>query len=144
MCRQRVVVLVGLLCCPTGLAPAQQKGPGPFPAGLVAAWTKAGGTPGSMSVGPAGQMTFGLGNPVKAGDLPAFRFPSCKSGDLRGLPRPDRAFGLDLSGMHFTNPGLKEVAAFKQLQALHLNRTNVTDAGVDEFRKALPDCYISY
>jgi internalin A len=37
---------------------------------------------------------------------------------------------------------LKELVALKNLTDLGLFRTNVTDAGVNELRKALPKCKI--
>jgi hypothetical protein len=43
-----------------------------------------------------------------------------------------------------TDIGLKDLAALKQLKALYLNETNMTDEGIDELRNALPGCYVSY
>jgi hypothetical protein len=48
-----------------------------------------------------------------------------------------------LGGANITDMGLKELAGLKSLQALYLNRTQVTDAGLKELRKALPGCDIS-
>jgi hypothetical protein len=41
-----------------------------------------------------------------------------------------------------TDAGLKELAGLKSLQSLDLSRTKVTDAGLKELQKALPDCEI--
>jgi hypothetical protein len=42
-----------------------------------------------------------------------------------------------------TDAGLKELAALKNLQWLFLNGTQVTTEGVNQMRKALPQCSIS-
>ncbi len=41
-----------------------------------------------------------------------------------------------------TDTGLKELAGLKQLAALDLRDTKVTDAGVADLRKTLPKCHI--
>jgi hypothetical protein len=41
-----------------------------------------------------------------------------------------------------TDAGLKVLAGLKGLQTLHVNDTKVTDAGVRELQKALPNCKI--
>jgi hypothetical protein len=43
-----------------------------------------------------------------------------------------------------TDAGLKEVAKLQQLTYLHLTRTEITDEGAAELRKALPKCSISH
>jgi internalin A len=48
--------------------------------------------------------------------------------------------GIFLDGTNVTDTGLKELAAIKQLRFLHLNETKVTDKGVEELKKALPEC----
>ena len=42
-----------------------------------------------------------------------------------------------------TDAGLKELAELKSLQSLNLGDTQVTDAGVEDLRKALPACAIN-
>ena len=42
-----------------------------------------------------------------------------------------------------TDAGLKELAAIKSLPHLYLRGTKVTDQGVAELRKALPECKIT-
>jgi internalin A len=51
---------------------------------------------------------------------------------------------LDLAGTQITDAGLKELAGLKNLQTLDLDLdcTEVTNAGVQALRKALPKCYI--
>jgi len=41
-----------------------------------------------------------------------------------------------------TDAGLKELGVLKGLRALVLFDTKVTDAGVADFKRALPDCKI--
>ena len=41
-----------------------------------------------------------------------------------------------------TDAGLKELAPLKNLTSLNLSDTKVTDAGVKELQKALPNCKI--
>ena len=43
-----------------------------------------------------------------------------------------------------TDVGLKELAKMKNLGSLELDKTQVTDAGVAELQKALPNCDIEY
>ena len=50
---------------------------------------------------------------------------------------------LDLGRTKVTDAGLKELAGLKSLHALYLDGTQVTDAGLKKLRKALPDCAIS-
>src|SRR5438552_3649349 len=43
-----------------------------------------------------------------------------------------------------TDAGLKDLAAFKSLTRLNLENSLVTDAGVEELKKALPKCTIKH
>ena len=54
------------------------------------------------------------------------------------MPALEVPFWLKL-GTEVTDAGLKELAGLKQLQSLDLIRTQVTDEGVRQLRKALPD-----
>jgi hypothetical protein len=57
--------------------------------------------------------------------------------ELKGLKE------LHLQETKVTDAGLKELAGLKGLQELHLRGCReVTDAGVAELQKALPDCKI--
>jgi hypothetical protein len=50
---------------------------------------------------------------------------------------------LDLDGNdEVTDAGLKELAGLTSLQSLNLARTKVTKVGVDQLKKALPECQI--
>jgi hypothetical protein len=42
-----------------------------------------------------------------------------------------------------TDAGLKELTEMKSLRYLYLGSRGVTDTGVDELKKALPDCKVS-
>lgn len=58
------------------------------------------------------------------------------------LPVPEAPFGLYLSKTEIMDGGLKELAKLKHLSSLCLCETKVTDAAVEEIRKALPKCFI--
>jgi hypothetical protein len=51
---------------------------------------------------------------------------------------------LSLSNSQVTNDGLRELAGLKNLAALDLRGTRVTDAGVAWVRQALPACEIRH
>ena len=59
--------------------------------------------------------------------------------DLRCGLEPDQCFWL---AHEKQVRGLKELVPLKGLQTLNLHDTRVTDAGVAELQKALPDCKI--
>ena len=47
-----------------------------------------------------------------------------------------------MGGPQINDQSLKEVAKLQQLELLYLSDTNVTEAGVAELEKALPNCEI--
>jgi hypothetical protein len=47
---------------------------------------------------------------------------------------------LDLYRARLTDVGLKELAKIKSLRSLNIRETKVTDAGAEEFLRALPNC----
>lgn len=49
---------------------------------------------------------------------------------------------LNLEVSSVTDAGLKELAQLKNLKRLVLTRTDVSDGGVEELKKALPNCEI--
>jgi hypothetical protein len=62
---------------------------------------------------------------------------------LKGLAGLATLEMLDLDGNgQVTDAGLKELAGLTALQSLNLARTKVTKAGVDDLKKALPECQI--
>jgi hypothetical protein len=50
---------------------------------------------------------------------------------------------LNLSGWKITDAGLVHLKGLTKLETLSLNFTKVTDAGVADLQKALPNCKIS-
>jgi Leucine-rich repeat (LRR) protein len=62
---------------------------------------------------------------------------------LKGLAGLAALEMLDLDGNgQVTDAGLKELAGLTSLQSLNLARTKVTKAGVEQLKKALPECRI--
>src|SRR5262245_14178260 len=148
----RIRMAVGLsLLSAAALAAGPAGGrPEPLPEKVVAAWRKAGATPGWVG------KSFGLlefRRAAEEGDVPAFLLegrPAVGWGalpavgrpfglslaggagdaDLRGIAAPDRLHSLDLVATRVTAAGLKELAALKQLRMLDLSDTKVTDAGL--------------
>jgi hypothetical protein len=51
---------------------------------------------------------------------------------------------LNLNSTKISDVELRKLKAFPQLRDLSLNNTNVTDAGVADLQKALPNCKISH
>jgi len=49
---------------------------------------------------------------------------------------------LDLSFTPITDAGLKELASLNNLTTLYLYGTQVTDAGLKELQQAIPNCQI--
>jgi Leucine-rich repeat (LRR) protein len=107
----------------------------PLPEETVAAWTKAGA-----------EVVWINSKPGQAGDMPAFRFQTWKEGVLSKLPAPESAFGLDLSKTEITDAGLKELAAFKNLQSLNLKNTQISGVGLKELAalKNLQRLYLGF
>src|ERR1700722_17083679 len=127
------VVAAVVSCWAAAGAPAPHQPPEPLPADVVAAWEKAGAETGGMAPTPYGFMAFRAGGEGKEGEAPAFRFKEWRGGMLSELPPPGQAFGLDLGFTKVTDAGLKELAGFKQLQALNLvGCKGLTDAGAKE------------
>ena len=55
----------------------------------------------------------------------------------------EKVTGLELGGTQITDEGLKEIAKLQKLERLELRfNREITDAGVDELQKALPNCTI--
>jgi hypothetical protein len=51
---------------------------------------------------------------------------------------------LDLKGTKITNAGLQHIARIKSLRTISLANTRVTDTGVTEFQRALPNCKVEH
>jgi hypothetical protein len=125
-------VVLALAVLPGGAPPGGKGPPQPLPDDLVAAWTKAGATAGWLRIDRDGYLIFISGKKGNPGDLPAFRIDDWQNSVLPRLPAPQAPFGLNLSFTRITDAGLKELAGFKQLQALDLGETKITGAGLKE------------
>ncbi len=49
-----------------------------------------------------------------------------------------------MSWTKITGAGLVHLKGLTNLKSLNLNTTKITDGGVKDFQKALPDCYIEH
>ena len=90
-----------------------------------------------------GALQFRSGLKGEVGELPGFRLKTWPTDGLKNLSQPEHGFGLDLTDVRLTDAQVKELADFKQIQALNLNGTRATDAGVKELRLALPKITIN-
>src|SRR5262245_1906787 len=126
---------MSVVCVLSGFAdpPPDKKGPPKrVPEETAKAWKKDGAEVGWMGVDKFGSLQFLPEEEGVVGDLPAFRFDSWKEGLLAKVPAPAPEVGLDLHNTPVTDAGLKELAAFKNLQALDLTGTEVTDGGLKD------------
>src|SRR5438045_335569 len=100
----------------------------PAPA-VITAWENAGAEFGWISLDPNDDDSwrFDVEKPFSGG-LPAFRFRVFPSGALKSLAPPEVPFGLWLEKNLLSAADLKEIAGLKQLQALNLDSTFITDA----------------
>jgi hypothetical protein len=130
----------------------------PLPDDVVAAWTKAGGQIGTISMWGNANLVTEIGGTEPHGregeSVPAFVFHEWEPGITGRLPQPQTPFGLCLD--RFTDDDLKDLACFQhlkklaltfspltgvgfkdlggleELQSLSLNKTKLTDAGLKE------------
>lgn len=129
--------MVALAASFVGATPAlaliQQKGPGPLPAEIVAAWEKAGAKVGWLGSNEVGYLEFrsNMGD-RKDQELPAVEFKVWQTGAVDGLPQPACDFGLSLCYTALPDAGLKEIAKLKSLRSLDVGCTGVTDAGLKD------------
>jgi hypothetical protein len=59
---------------------------------------------------------------------------------VKAAPRLDR---LDLIACPITDRGLKALEGLRMLKHISLRDTRVSQAGIDAFQKALPECRIA-
>ncbi len=113
-------------------------GPQPLPVEVVEAWKKAGAVVGWIGIDgdKCGHLEFRCAAEGKQGEVPAFRFPEWRPGEMAQLPQPPRPFGLDLTLTQVTDAGLQELIGLNHLQTLNLSScTRVTDDGLKEFAR---------
>jgi Leucine-rich repeat (LRR) protein len=132
----------------------------PLPENVVKAWTSAGAQVGWMRINSTAWRTFELWGfsfhspgrllmpltstdvpnfvefvagtkPDQSAELPAFRFLRWQPGLIASLPEPDTPFGLDLTGTEITDFGLRQLSGLKQLRALNLASTQISDRGLN-------------
>ncbi len=66
---------------------------------------------------------------------------SALQASLQGLP--DLEF-LDLSGTKITDTGLAALKQLSSLRELGLHRTHISDEGINDLRRSIPNCKIYY
>src|SRR5262245_53660354 len=139
--RPAAVWTTWLLLLTAGAAAAQQEAtpPGQPDPPDIAAWQRVGAEFGWMDVdGRLGflGLRFRRDLPPKTADREqtpiAYRWRRWQRGVLAGLPEPGTPYGLDLSFSRVTDADLSELAGLKQLQALNLAGTKITDAGLKQ------------
>ena len=130
--RQILMAILAVTLMGSELTAQQQKPASPLPAGIVAAWEKAGAHYGWTVRQGHGYTFLIIGDQGKFKELPGFLFFSWQPGVIDRLPQPDSGFGLSLIGTKVTDAGLKELAKLKTLQYLDLGATAVTDIGLKE------------
>lgn len=114
-----------------------QKLPKSLPDNIVEAWKQAGievgwASPDWDSFRWGSAMVFPK-DPIPSNALPTFRVGRFKLGQLARLPQPQQPFGIDYGYAQLTDAGMKDLAAFKNLQLLSINgNKNITDAGLKE------------
>jgi internalin A len=106
----------------------------PLPPDVVAAWTKAGGQIGAVSI-PDGtdHRTGGYSSttePKRAGEIPAFRFHYWEHGVTTNLPHPSIPFGLEI--YELTDADVSELAGLENLRMLELFLSSVTGEGFSQ------------
>ncbi len=106
-----------------------------LPADLVKDWEVAGARTGWMWTNEDGVLVFRVGREATVGGVPAFEFVKWQAGELKHLPKPEQAFGLNLRGIKVQDAELKELVALKQLRALDLSDNSVTDEGLKSLAK---------
>jgi hypothetical protein len=72
------------------------------------------------------------------------RMMTVNDADLQHLCGLDCLFGLNLDYTQVTDVGLRHLRSLRQLRWLGLGSTAVTREGVEDFRRALPSCVVSY
>jgi hypothetical protein len=135
-----VIALAGLAGWAVFASAADKELPKPLPDSTVKAWKDAGAIVGWMKLETTGGVMY-VEKP-EPGTIPAFTLPTWKDGVVEKLPAPDVSFGLDLSSTEITDAGLKKLAHLKNLAALGVCDTKVSDATVKELQKALPKCVV--
>jgi RNA polymerase sigma factor (sigma-70 family) len=117
--------------------PAQPAVPEP-PADVIAAWTKAGASYGSLKEDAFGALVLTTGVRPGPEEVPAFQFTRAPARRLADLPVVGVSFGLQLQGAWVTGAGLQELAGLRHLEVLDLVRSRVTDAGLKELAGLRP------
>lgn len=112
----------------------EPKEPKPLPKDVTDAWKKAGAEVGWYDQTRYGATHFAVRNASNPGEIPAFRLKEWTAGTLPKLPQPDAPFMLDLVSVSskVTDDTLGDIAGFKNLRALSLIGTSVTEKGIKQ------------
>ncbi|MFO0964107.1 MAG: hypothetical protein U0793_00785 [Gemmataceae bacterium] len=140
------LLLAILLLGATPSARAQE--PAGFDAKAAALWRGVGAKVGWLPEDKRGWRLFQETRPDQPA-LPAVRWPGGKPfefGLIASLPVPSGPFAFDLNRTNASGKELRELARFKNLEALDLDQTYVTDADLQEIAHltSLKSLYIRY
>ena len=76
--------------------------------------------------------------------LSLWRVRRIDDGAAEQLARMNRVATLDLAETSFGDKGLEQIRSMKQLRKLYLGGTAVTEPAVEAFRRANPQCEVSW
>jgi hypothetical protein len=97
-----------------------------LPKEIVSAWVDAGGEWGGIQTNDFGFVRFVLAKQLTGNEIPAFSFRKAPKRRLSELPPIEQPFGLWLQAGWINSDTLTDLAAMKQLQALHLGYMALT------------------
>lgn len=87
----------------------------------------------------------GIASLVPLKDLQELNLEGCgevSSASAESLAKLTNLKKINLTETGFDDTGLEKLSVLKGLKVLTLSRTNVTDAGIEKFKQAVPDCTV--
>src|SRR5262249_42513198 len=96
------------------------------------AWGEAGARIGWMFQGACSEFSYSEWKREETGGIRAFRLCNCDPKVLANLPQPSFTFALILRGHDIKDAHLRNLSRFDQMQVLSLERTEISDAGLED------------